>query len=102
MGAILLKGAQQAQLRSSPNPGRAKVKEKQMNTSNKLQELESIQFISKAQAVELSSIAFKEFSKRSAAAKNVDAAIWDMALAGGCPNAVRSAVVALVARYANK
>lgn len=73
-----------------------------MNTSNKLQELESIQFITKTQAIELSSIAFKEFSKRSAASKNVDAAIWDMVLAGGCPNAVRSAVVALTERYANK
>lgn len=73
-----------------------------MNTSSKLQELESIQFISKAQAIELSSLAFKEFSKRSAAAKNVNAAVWDMVLAGGCPNAVRSAVVALTERYATK
>ena len=68
-------------------------------TQTMIANLESVDFLSKTQAAELAKQAFKDYSKRSKAAKEVTNALWDMALAGGCPNAVFNRVEELVARY---
>lgn len=68
-------------------------------TQTMLANLESVDFLSRAQAAELAKQAFKDYSKRSKAAKAVMQAVYDMALAGGCPNAVFNKVEELVAHY---
>lgn len=70
-----------------------------MNTIETIKSMENVEFISRKQACSLASIALKEFTKRSKAAKEVDKAVWDMALAGGCPNRVYQKVVALAEKY---
>ena len=69
-------------------------------TQNMIQELNTVDFLTAEQAAALAKQAFADYSKRSKEAKAVDKAIWDMALAGGCPNRVVMAVEKLVARYA--
>lgn len=68
-------------------------------TQNMMISLESVDFLSKEQASELAKQAFSDYSKRSNQAKAVDQALWDMLLAGGCPNAVYNKVEALVNKY---
>ena len=69
-------------------------------TQNMIQELNTVDFLTVEQAAKLAKQAFADYSKRSKAAKDVDKAIWDMVLAGGCPNRVYNAVEKLVAHYA--
>lgn len=69
-------------------------------TQNMIQELNTVDFLTAEQAAALAKQAFADYSKRSNAAKAVDKALWDMALAGGCPNKVVMAVEKLVAHYA--
>lgn len=69
-------------------------------TQNMIQELNTVDFLTAEQAAALAKQAFADYSKRSNAAKAVNKAIWDMALAGGCPNSVFNAVEKLVAHYA--
>ena len=72
-----------------------------MNTLTKtmMANLENVDFLSREQATELAKQAFADYTKRSKAAKAVDKAIWNMALANGCPNSVYNAVEKLVAHY---
>jgi len=71
-----------------------------MNTLEMLAKFENEnEAFGKKEAFELAKCSLKEYTKRSKAAKLVDKAQWDMALAGGCPSAVYSAVIALVERY---
>ena len=69
-------------------------------TQNMIQELNTVDFLTAEQAAALAKQAFSDYSKRSNPAKAVDKAVWDMALAGGCPNRVFNAVEKLVAHYA--
>ena len=69
-------------------------------TQNMIQELNTVDFLTAEQAAALANQAFADYSKRSNAAKAVDKAVWDMALAGGCPNSVFNAVEKLVEHYA--
>lgn len=69
-------------------------------TQNMIQELSNVEFLTTEQAAKLAKQAFADYSKRSNAAKAVDKAVWDIALAGGCPNRVYNAVEKLVAHYA--
>lgn len=69
-------------------------------TQNMIQELQDVDFLTVEQAASLAKQAFADYSKRSKEAKAVDKAVWDMALAGGCPNRVYNAVEKLVACYA--
>ncbi|MEL4299795.1 hypothetical protein [Acinetobacter ursingii] len=68
-------------------------------TQTMIANLESVDFISNKQAAELATQALKDYSKRSKAAKAVIQAVYDMSLAGGCPNAVFNRVESLVAHY---
>lgn len=68
-------------------------------TKKMLDELNSVEFISKGQALLLAKTALNEFSMRSRAAKSVDRSVYDMVLAGGCPNEVRGNVEKLVEYY---
>lgn len=70
------------------------------STQNMIQELANVPFYTREEAAKLAKQAFADYSKRSNAAKAVDKAVWDMALAGGCPNKVVMAVEKLVAHYA--
>ena len=69
-------------------------------TQNMIQELNTVDFLTAEQAAALAKQAFADYSKRSNAAKAVDKAVWDMALANGCPNSVFNAVEKLVEHYA--
>lgn len=69
-------------------------------TQNMIQELNTVDFLTAEQAAALAKQAFADYSKRSNAAKAVDKAVWDMVLAGGCPNRVYNAVEKLVEHYA--
>jgi len=69
-------------------------------TQNMIQELNTVDFLTAEQAAALAKQAFADYSKRSNAAKAVNKAVWDMILAGGCPNSVFNAVEKLVAHYA--
>jgi hypothetical protein len=69
-------------------------------TQNMIQELNTVDFLTAEQAAALAKQAFVDYSKRSNAAKAVNKAVWDMILAGGCPNSVFNAVEKLVAHYA--
>jgi hypothetical protein len=69
-------------------------------TQNMIQELNTVDFLTTEQAAALAKQAFVDYSKRSNAAKAVNKAVWDMILAGGCPNSVFNAVEKLVAHYA--
>lgn len=69
-------------------------------TQNMIQDLQDVDFLTVEQAAKLAKQAFVDYSKRSKAAKTVDKAVWDMALANGCPNRVYNAVEKLVAHYA--
>ena len=68
-------------------------------TQNMIQELNTVDFLTAEQAAALARQAFADYSKRSNAAKAVNKAVWDMILAGGCPNSVFNAVEKLVAHY---
>ena len=68
-------------------------------TKTMMVNLESVDFLSREQAAELAKQAFKDYTKRSKAAKAVEAALWNMTLANGCPNAVYNDVEKLVAHY---
>ena len=68
-------------------------------TQTMIANLESVDFLNNKQAAELAQQAFKDYSKRSKAAKAVMQAVYDMTLAGGCPNAVFNRVEELVAHY---
>jgi len=65
-------------------------------TEELLKDFENEEFISREQAAQLAKQAFADYTRRSKAAKNVDRAVYDMVLAGGCPNAVRERVETLV------
>jgi hypothetical protein len=67
------------------------------NTQQLLTDLTKVEYLSKEQAYNLARVALKEYSRRSKAAKEVDSARWNIALANGCPNAVYGAVTRLVA-----
>jgi anaerobic ribonucleoside-triphosphate reductase len=69
-------------------------------TQNMIQELNTVDFLTTEQAAALAKQAFADYSKRSNAAKAVNKAVYDMILAGGCPNSVFNAVEKLVAHYA--
>ena len=69
-------------------------------TQNMIQELNTVDFLTAEQAAALAKQAFADYSKRSNAAKAVNKAVWDMIVAGGCPNSVFNAVEKLVAHYA--
>ncbi len=69
-------------------------------TQNMIQELNTVDFLTTEQAAALAKQAFVDYSKRSNAAKAVNKAVWDMALAGGCPNSVFNAVEKWVAHDA--
>lgn len=69
-------------------------------TQNMIQELNTVDFLTAEQAAALAKQAFADYSKRSNAAKAVNKAVYDMILAGGCPNSVFNAVEKLVAHYA--
>lgn len=69
-------------------------------TQNMIQELNTVDFLTTEQAAALAKQAFVDYSKRSNAAKAVNKAVYDMILAGGCPNSVFNAVEKLVAHYA--
>jgi hypothetical protein len=69
-------------------------------TQNMIQELNTFDFLTAEQAAALAKQAFADYSKRSNAAKAVNKAVYDMILAGGCPNSVFNAVEKLVAHYA--
>lgn len=69
-------------------------------TQNMIQELNTVDFLTTEQAAALAKQAFADYSKRSNAAKAVNKAVYDMILAGGCPNSVFNAVENLVAHYA--
>ena len=69
-------------------------------TQNIIQELNTVDFLTTEQAAALAKQAFVDYSKRSNAAKAVNKAVYDMILAGGCPNSVFNAVEKLVAHYA--
>lgn len=69
-------------------------------TQNMIQELNTVDFLTAEQAAALAKQAFADYSKRSKAAKAVNKAVWDMILAGGCPNSVFNAVEKLVTHYA--
>ena len=64
-----------------------------------LKALESVDFLSRAQAAELASVALKEFSARSKEGKVLRSRLYDMVLAEGCPNAVFNAAENLIGRY---
>lgn len=68
-------------------------------TANMIKSLESVQFVSRQQAAELAATAKKEFSFRSKEGKAVATAVFNMVMAGGCPNAVFNAVEKLVDRF---
>lgn len=68
-------------------------------TQKMIANLESVDFLTTDQASKLASQAFKDYSKRSKPARDVMQAVYDMALAGGCPNAVFNTVEKLVAHY---
>ena len=61
-------------------------------TQNMIQELNTVDFLTAEQAAALAKQAFADYSKRSNAAKAVNKAVYDMILAGGCPNSVFNAV----------
>ena len=69
-------------------------------TQNMIQDLKAVDFLPAEQAAKLAKQAFADYSKRSKAAKAVDKAVWNMVLAGGCPNSVFNAVEKLAAHYA--
>ena len=69
-------------------------------TQNMIQELNTVDFLTAEQAAALAKQAFADYSKRSNAAKAVNKAVYDMILAGGCPNSVFNAVEKLVTHYA--
>ena len=62
-------------------------------TQNMIQELNTVDFLTAEQAAALvKSKRLLITQKRSNAAKAVNKAVWDMILAGGCPNSVFNAV----------
>jgi hypothetical protein len=64
-----------------------------------MEELKNIEFVTREQASKLAKTAFADYSKRSKAAKELDKSVWNMALAGGCPNDVFKKTEVLVKRY---
>ncbi|MCP4393163.1 MAG: hypothetical protein GY804_02690 [Alphaproteobacteria bacterium] len=71
-------------------------------TEMMIKDLENVDFVTREQAAELAKTAFKDYSKRSKAAKELDRSLWNMCLSGGCPNEVFNKSVALVQRYSGK
>lgn len=55
--------------------------------------------LSRKEALEIASTALKEFSKRSLLAKEVERAMWNVVLAGGCKYDLIAKTELLVKKY---
>jgi len=55
--------------------------------------------MNKTQAIERAANALKKYSKRSNLARQVDAQIWNVILAGGCVNRLEQLTEALISKY---
>jgi hypothetical protein len=73
-----------------------------MNTKSALNLLKDRSFITKTEGYELAKIALGEYTLRSKAAKAVQVAVWNVAVASGCPNTILQTVQELFNQYSQK
>ena len=67
-----------------------------MKTIDLMKQLENVQFLSTFEASVISESALKEYSRQGTDSDAVKQAIFDMIIAGGCPNSVYTAVWKLI------